>query len=75
MCADISGFKINFNKTNAVDRRKYSSEYRLVRDPGILAILGIKLSVEMEGMVQSNFDSQIREIQKLLDFWCRRKLT
>ena len=74
LCADISGFEINFDKTNAVSRGKYSSVHRLVRNPGILAILGIKFSVEMEIMVQLNFDSQIYEFQKPLEFWCKRKL-
>ena len=80
--ADISGLKIDFDKTNAVlfgslkyCCRKYSRKYRTVWDPEIFKILGIKFSVELESMVQLNFVSQIYDLQKLLDVLCKRKLT
>ena len=74
--------KINFEKTNAVCFgslkyccRKYSSVCRIVWDPGILKILWKIFLVELESMVQLYFGSQIYEIQKLLDVWCKHKLT
>ena len=57
--ADISGLKANFDKTKAACfgslkycHVKYPSEYRIVWDPGIFLILGLKVSVDLEIMVR-----------------------
>lgn len=80
--AKISGLKINYDKTLAVwiGSEKYSDKrfmphYRIVWDPGIFRLLGIKFTVELNKMPKINFEGKLHEIRRLLTAWGKRNLT
>ena len=79
---DISGLKMNFEKTQIVwiGSRK-NSDVRYMRDknfiwnPGIFKVLGINFSVNMEEIVTINYENKLQEIDTLLKVWSKRHLT
>lgn len=80
--ADMSGLKVNYDKTNAVwfgsTRRclkRFVGKHPVVWDPVIFRVLGIKFSVELDMMAFNNYAGKLVEIKKLLLVWSQRDLT
>ena len=80
--ADISGLKINVEKTQIVwlgNRRgrglRYMRDKNFIWDPGTFRYLGIIFSVQVEDIVRLNYVSKIEEIRKTLKIWQKRQLT
>lgn len=80
--ATISGLKINNEKTQILwigSRRHCGTRFMRDRnftwDPGIVKVLGIIFSINIEQMVQLNYDGKLEEIKTILARWKRRNLT
>ena len=80
--AEISGLKVNCNKTQIVwIGSMKNSEVRYMRDsnfqwnPGIFKVLGVKFSTDISTISQINYDGKISEIRRILNRWKKRQLT
>ena len=80
--ADISGLKINIEKTQIVwlgNQRgrglRYMRDKNFIWDPGTFRYLGIIFSVQVGDIVRLNYDSKLEEIKKTLKIWQKRQLT
>lgn len=80
--ADISGLKMNYDKTQVVwiGNRKHS-DARYMRDmnfcwdPGIFRVLGVNFSLETDQICTINFTHKLEEIKNMLKVWSKRQLT
>ena len=80
--ADISGLKINPDKTQIVwigstknCGRRYLRDKNFCWDPGIFRVLGIKFSTTLENILELNLEGKIQEIKKVIGKWKKRNLT
>ena len=80
--AEISGLKINNDKTNVVwIGSMKNSEVRYMRDenfcwnPGIFKVLGVLFSTDIQRMVDINFEGKLQVVHKLIHYWNKRQLT
>ena len=80
--ADISGLKMNYDKTQVVwIGSKKHSDVRYMRDmnfcwdPGIFKVLGVNFSLETDQICSINFTPKLEEIKNTLRVWNKRQLT
>lgn len=80
--SDMSGLKINFEKTNVVwIGRMKNSNIRYLRDenfcwnPGTFRILGILFCIDTDRMIELNYDGKLMTIRRDLHKWNKRQLT
>lgn len=80
--AEISGLKVNCNKTQIVwIGSMKNSEVRYLRDsnfqwnPGIFKVLGVKFSTDISTISDLNYDGKLSEIRRILNRWRKRQLT
>ena len=80
--SQLSGLKINFEKTHAVwiGVNKYSTtsiktRWKLSWGKTTFKLLGINFHVELEQRQQINFKEKIQKIRSLIKLWNRRYLT
>ena len=73
---------MHYDKTNVVwigSRRKcqvrFLRDMNFCWDPGIVIVLGVKLSTDTKQIVAINYKSKLDEIHKILRVWTRRQLT
>lgn len=77
-----SGLKINCDKTNLIwiGSKKYSihsikTKYKLHWGTTNFKLLGIIFDVDLEKMIELNFQNKIASLQSIIQFWKRRNLT
>ena len=77
-----SGLKINCDKTNLIwiGSKKYSihsikTKYKLHWGTTNFKLLGIIFDVDLEKMIELNFQNKIASLQGIIQFWKRRNLT
>ena len=80
--ADISGLKINFDKTQVVwiGSKKHSTsaiktKWKLSWGSKNFKILGIIFNVDLNQMIKENYTSKIQQIEKIANIWSKRSLT
>ena len=80
--ADASGLQVNMDKTKVIwfgsmkgSDLKLCREFDLNWESGIFEVLGVKFSLNLNDMIQLNYDVKIREIKNLLIQWSKRILT
>ena len=80
--ADLSGLKMNYEKTQVVwigCRKKcgikYLRDMNFCWDPGTFRYLGISFSVDVDQIVQLNYENKMDDINKILHVWNKRYLT
>ena len=81
--AQVSGLKINYTKSKAIwiGSKKHSkdvfhhSRWKLEWGDEQFTLLGINFSVNLESIIELNYESKIIEIEKLMKIWSIRKLT
>jgi hypothetical protein len=80
--SEMSGLHINFDKTHIVwiGSKKYSNEillpnYKLKWGTTRFTLLGIHFDVELENMIQLNYEPKYLHIKSLLKQWEKRFLT
>jgi hypothetical protein len=81
--AHISGLKINYSKSKVIwiGKKKFSKDvyhhtrWKLEWGATTFTLLGINFSVNLEQIIELNYDSKIIEIQKLMKVWSIRILT
>lgn len=80
--ADISGLKINLDKTNVIwiGSKKHSQDSICVKwglkwGSSTFTLLGIKFSVDLEEMIILNYKSRLKEIENTLQKWSKQTLT
>ena len=73
---NISGLKINFEKTQVLwigSRKKcgvrFLRDMNFCWDPGIFRYLGIAFSIDINNIVNLNYEGKLEEIKKLLNVW------
>ena len=80
--ADISGLKINIEKTQIVwlgNRRgrgiRYLRDKNFIWDPGTFRYLGVIFSTQVNEIVRLNYENKLEDIRKILKIWHKRQLT
>lgn len=80
--ADISGLKTNFDKTQVVwiGAKKYSSDsiktrWKLLWGATQFKLLGITFNVDLQKIIEVNYNDRITQMKNSLKVWCRRFLT
>ena len=78
----ISGLVINNEKTQMLwigsrrnSKRKYMRDRNFMWDPGIIKILGINFSTNLDSILDINFKDKLSQIETLLAKWKKRNLT
>ena len=78
----MSGLQINYEKTQVVwigSRKNCNTRYlrdmNFCWDPGIFKVLGIRFSVEVDQIVEINYQGKLNEIKRILNIWSKRHLT
>ena len=82
MFAEMSGLKINFQKTQVVwlgsqknCNIRYLRDKNFLWDPGIFCYLGVQFSLDIASIPNLNFARKFDEIKSLLCNWKKRRLT
>ena len=80
--AEISGLKINFDKTQLVwiGSKKYCSDtiktkWKLAWGHHKFKLLGINFSVDLDSMVNENFAIKLQHLQNIAKQWAKRSLS
>ena len=80
--ADISGLKINFDKTQVVwiGSKKHSTsaiktKWKLSWGSKKFKILGIIFNVDLDQLIKENYTSKIQQMEKIANIWSKRSLT
>ena len=80
--ANASGLQVNMEKTRLIwfgslsgSDRTLFQDLNLCWDQGTFNLLGVKFSVDLENMVNINYEEKLREIKNLLIQWSKRILT
>ena len=80
--AQISGLKINHEKTNVIwfgsmknSAIKYMRDENFCWNPGVFRILGIQFCLDLKRMTEINFQGKLDSIKRLLGRWSRRDLS
>ncbi|MCU7801313.1 MAG: hypothetical protein KZQ70_14570, partial [gamma proteobacterium symbiont of Lucinoma myriamae] len=78
----ISGLKINFDKTQVVwiGKKKYSQDsintrWKLSWGKCRFKILGINFNVDLSKMVEDNYKEKLVKLEKMIERWNKRHLT
>ena len=80
--AKFSGLKPNYQKTACIKigplrdtMLHFRQEYDLTWTQEPFTFLGIKFSVDLENMIELNFDAKVNDIKKMIQSWNRRYLS
>ena len=81
--AAISGLKINYIKSKAIwiGSKKYSKDvyhhtrWKLEWGSNQFSLLGINFTLNLNEIIESNFDPKMKQIKNLIKIWSFRKLT
>ena len=80
--ANISGLKINFDKTQLVwiGSEKYSTssiktKWKLSWGIKQFKVLGINFNVDLDKMIKENYTAKIKQLENMIKQWGRRSLT
>ena len=80
--SSISGLKINNEKTQIMwigsrknSNMKYMRDRNYTWDPGIIKILGINFSTDLDSIFEINYKGKLTQIETLLRTWQKRNLT
>ena len=80
--AKISGLKINYDKTQLVwiGSKKYSSDsiktkWKLLWGGHTFKLLGINFNVDLEKMINDNYEIKLHHLEKTVTLWEKRSLT
>ena len=80
--AEYSGLKVNFDKTQVVwiGRNKYSTEtiktkWKLTWGITHFKLLGIHFDIDLDKVININYNDKISKIETLIKIWNRRYLT
>lgn len=80
--SDMSGLRINFDKSVAVwigtatgSRVKFLPDLKFVWNPLVFKSLGIFFSLNISDIVHINYEGKLNQIKKILNAWTRRNLT
>ena len=78
----LSGLLINNEKTQLLwlgsrknSNIKYMRDRNFTWDPGIITLLGIKLSAELGDIININYQNKLAEVEQILMSWQKRNLT
>ena len=80
--SEISGLLINNEKTQILwigsrmnSKLKFMRDRNYTWDPGIIRILGINFSTNLDTIFEINYRNKLKEIERLLTKWEKRNLT
>ena len=82
--ANISGLKVNVEKTNAmwigskknsVDKLCKEIKVNWVDNKGSFKALGVAFSTDLDSMVSLNYNNAIESLRKQIAMWSKRNLT
>lgn len=80
--ANVSGLKINFDKTQVVwiGSKKYSTsaiktKWKLSWGSKKFKILGIIFNVDLNQMIKENYTTKIQQLENLANIWSKRSMT
>ena len=80
--ANISGLKINFDKTQVVwiGSKKFSTsaiktKWKLSWGANKFKVLGIIFNIDLEQMIKDNYTSKLKHLEKITKRWGKRALT
>ena len=77
--ANISGLKVNVEKTNAVDWFEEEQLCKEIKvnwvDKGSFKALGVAFSTDLDSMVSLNYNKAIESLRKQIAMWSKRNLT
>ena len=78
---NISGLKVNIDKTNIIrlgkdrnDHRKMCPKYKL-KWTTEFTVLGVQFSTNLYNIQELNYNVKLKEVKKLLEQWSKRSLT
>ena len=80
--ANVSGLKINYDKTQLVwiGSKKYSTDsiktkWKLLWGGHTFKLLGINFNVDLEKMINDNYETKLHHLEKTVTLWEKRSLT
>ena len=80
--SNMSGLVINNEKTQIMwfgseknSKKRYMRDRNYTWDPGIVRILGINFSIDLDRICEINYRGKLTELENIMNVWSKRNLT